>query len=123
VKVKTRYNLRILLLVLAALSAGCTSTAKMPDSGESDALINGCNIVEHAKCVYLTGKETLEDSYNRQFTRHWWRMSYIGQACEERYGKTFATIFEAVFAIPHYTAIAIGNSVGAMFSPLVEASD
>lgn len=104
-------------LLILALSA-CTSVQPMPNLPASQQpFVNGCNIKEHAKCVYLTGKETLEDGRNGKWTRHWFRMSYIGKACEQRHGKTVAVILESLFAIPHYTLIAIGNGAAALAAP------
>ncbi len=94
----------------------------MPDTARDD-LPDACNLIEHFKCVYVTGKETLEDGFEGKFTRHWWRMSYIGEACQRRYGKNFSYVFEAFFAIPHYSAIAIGNTGAALLSPFVDTEN
>ena len=74
----------------------------MPDNSSVDVEINQCNIIDHFKCIYLTGKETLSDGYERKWTRHWFRMSYIGKACEQQHGRTTAVILESLFALPHY---------------------
>jgi len=73
--------------------------------------INKCTPWHHVKCVYITGAEVVEDGLQGKATRHWWRKSYIGQACTEKYGKTFGNIFEGFFALPHYLSIAIVNGV------------
>lgn len=64
------------------------------------------------QCVYITGTEVFKDGSEGKSTRHWWRMSYIGQACTAQHGITFGKIFEGFFAIPHYIGIGIGNGVG-----------
>lgn len=80
--------------------------------------VNKCTPWHHLKCVYITGGEVVEDGLQGKATRHWWRKSYIGQACTETYGKTFGNIFEAFFVVPHYLSIAILNGftyVGSLF--------
>ncbi len=74
--------------------------------------VNNCTPLDHFKCVYITGKEVYEDGRNGIKTKHWWRMSYIGQACRDQHGKVFGTIFEGIFVIPHYTGVALGNGIG-----------
>lgn len=95
----------------------------MPLEVEKLYPLNGCNIIEHAKCIYITGKETMQDGLNRKWTRHWFRMSYIGKACEKEHGRTTAVILESLFAIPHYFFIAIGNGVAAIFSPFAPGDE
>ena len=90
---------------------------------KNEVVIGGCNIIEHMKCVYITGKETLQDGLQGKWTRHWFRMSYIGRACEREYGSTLAILLESLFAIPHYTLIAIGNSIAAIASPFVSKKE
>jgi hypothetical protein len=63
-------------------------------------------------CVYITGTEVYEDGSEGKSTRHWWRMSYIGRACKEKYGRRFGKIFEGIFAVPHYIGVGIGNGIG-----------
>jgi len=82
--------------------------------------VNKCTPLDHLKCIYITGSETIEDGLKGEATRHWWRMSYIGQACTKQYGTTFGYIFEGVFAIPHYITMALVNGgawVGSLFIP------
>ncbi len=79
--------------------------------------MNACNPRGHLQCIYLTGRETLEDAAQLQWTRHWWRMSYIGRACEQQYGRRTGVILEAAFALPHYSAMAIGNALGTLSYP------
>ena len=76
------------------------------------AFVHRCTPWHHLKCVYITGKEVFNDGLNGKATRHWWRMSYIGSACTDQYGKVAGTIYEGLFAIPHYLAMAVGNAVG-----------
>ncbi|MFS4469741.1 hypothetical protein [Maribacter sp. 2210JD10-5] len=74
--------------------------------------MNRCTPFQHLKCVYITGKEVFKDGRAGKSTRHWWRMSYIGRACVDQYGTVAGNIYEGLFAIPHYSAMAVGNIVG-----------
>ncbi len=74
--------------------------------------VNHCTPWDHMKCVMITGTEVYEDGRDGKKVRHWWRMSYIGRACTDRHGKVFGTIFEGIWAIPHYTGVAIGSGFG-----------
>ena len=76
--------------------------------------VNKCTPWHHFQCVYITGVEVYKDGSEGKSTRHWWRMSYIGQACTAEHGTTFGQIFEGFFAIPHYIGITIGNGIGYM---------
>jgi hypothetical protein len=83
-----------------------------PELGDSS-----CNFTGHLQCIYLTGKETLSDGLEGKWTRHWFRMSYIGRACEQQYGRTTGVVLESLFALPHYFLIGIGNGAAAMVAP------
>ena len=83
-------------------------------SERGERIVNKCTPWHHAMCVYITGTEVYADGSEGESTRHWWRMSYIGRACTEKYGSRFGKIFEGVFAIPHYIGVAIGNGIGYM---------
>ncbi|WP_298545708.1 hypothetical protein [uncultured Aquimarina sp.] len=74
--------------------------------------VNKCTPWHHMQCVYITATEVYKDGSEGKPTRHWWRMSYIGRACTSQHGTVFGQIFEGFFAIPHYIAIGVGNSVG-----------
>jgi hypothetical protein len=74
--------------------------------------VNHCTPWDHMKCVMITGTEVFEDGRDGKKGRHWWRMSYIGRACTAKHGKTFGKIFEGIWALPHYTGIAIGSGFG-----------
>ena len=74
--------------------------------------VNQCTPWDHMKCVMITGTEVFEDGRDGKKVRHWWRMSYIGRACSDRYGTTFGKIFEGIWVVPHYTGVAIGSSFG-----------
>jgi len=76
------------------------------------ATVDQCNIRNHLKCVYTTGKEVYRDGRNGRKTIHWWRMSYIGRACTRKWGKRVGFLYEALFAVPHYIGIFFGNIVG-----------
>ncbi len=75
-------------------------------------IVNRCTLRNHLKCVYITGQEVFKDGSQGKKTRHWWRMSYIGRACVKEYGVILGTVYEAIFAIPHYVSIAFGNGFG-----------
>ncbi len=79
---------------------------------EGRQFVNRCTPWHHLKCVYITGKEVFKDGKEGRSTRHWWRMSYIGRACVDQYGKFLGAIYEALFAVPHYLAMGVGNLVG-----------
>ena len=114
-------NLKLATLLLCvALTNACASMQAMSEDYSGDNLPNACNIKEHFKCIALTGKETIEDGLEGKFTRHWWQMSYIGKACQKRYGRTTAVILESLFAIPHYTMIALGNGITGLLSPFID---
>jgi hypothetical protein len=74
--------------------------------------VNHCTPWDHMKCVYITGTEVYEDGRSGRKTKHWWRMSYIGQACRDKHGKVFGVIFEGLFFVPHYTGVALGSGIG-----------
>ena len=113
----------IVLLAAAILLGGCTTVAKNPwdepgaGPSPSQLAVDACNPIGHLQCIYLTGRETWQDGTEGKFTFHWWRMSYIGRACEEQYGRTTGVILEAIFAVPHYTAMAFGNAAAALTAP------
>ena len=83
-------------------------------SERGERIVNKCTPWHHAMCVYITGTEVYADGSEGTSTRHWWRMSYIGRACTEKYGTRFGKIFEGIFAIPHYIGVAFGNGIGYM---------
>ena len=113
----------LLLLVFSLFVVACTSIKPMPDNPVGLTAVDSCNIKGHMMCVYLTGKETLSDGFEGKWTRHWFRMSYIGKACEQQYNRTTAVILESLFAIPHYSLIAIGNGATAIVSPFFKGED
>ncbi|MBQ4819433.1 hypothetical protein [Aquimarina sp. MMG016] len=76
------------------------------------ATVDSCSLKGHLRCVYTTGKEVYRDGRNGKSTKHWWTMSYIGRACTRQWGKRAGILYEALFAIPHYIGIFIGNLVG-----------
>ncbi len=76
------------------------------------AKVNQCTPWHHLKCVYTTGKETYDDGRIGKRSKHWWHMSYIGQACQDRYGRKKAVIYEGLFVIPHYFGVGLGTEVG-----------
>lgn len=95
----------------------------MPEKAAGFTEVSACNITEHMRCIYLTGKETISDGLERKWTRHWFRMSYIGMACERQHGRTTAVILETLFALPHYFAMGIGNAGAAILSPFLQKND
>ncbi len=80
--------------------------------------VSECTFKAHMQCIYLTASETIDDGRQAKWTRHWFRMSYIGRACEAQYGKTTGIVLESLFAIPHYLGIAIGNTLSVVQYPL-----
>ncbi len=96
-----------------------------PGAGPSPAVlaVDACNLRGHLQCIHLTARDTLADGAQLQWTRHWWRMSYIGQACERQYGRTTGLIVESLFAIPHYSAMAIGNGLATFAYPFRRRED
>jgi len=74
--------------------------------------VNKCTPWHHLQCVFITGSEVYQDGRYGKPTRHWWRMSYIGRACSDQYGKTFGHIFEGLFVVPHYIGVGLGNGIG-----------
>ena len=74
--------------------------------------VNHCTPWDHVKCVVITGSEVYEDGRDGKKVRHWWRMSYIGQACKQKYGNVFGVVFEGFFVVPHYTGVAVGSGFG-----------
>ncbi|MHA7057466.1 hypothetical protein ACWGOQ_0009635 [Aquimarina sp. M1] len=76
------------------------------------ANVDQCSLKGHLRCVYTTGKEVYRDGRQGRKTNHWWRMSYIGRACTRKWGKRAGIFYEALFVLPHYLGIFIGNLVG-----------
>ncbi|MBL4592702.1 MAG: hypothetical protein JKX68_02680 [Flavobacteriales bacterium] len=105
------------LLFFSTFLFGKTSTLPI-DSNEyliyekGLTTVNHCTPWHHAQCVLITGTEVYEDGRDGKKGRHWWRMSYIGRACTDKYGKVLGTIFEGIWAIPHYTGVVIGSGFG-----------
>ncbi len=118
----TRFLVGTALLIL--LSTGCTSIRDENGQPTDEVLyaagaqVSRCNFKAHLQCIYVTASETIVDGRQLKWTRHWFRMSYIGRACEEQYGKTTGIALETLFAIPHYLGIAIGNSLSVLLYPL-----
>ncbi len=75
-------------------------------------MVDRCTLRHHLMCVHITGVEVYKDGKAGRPTRHWWRMSYIGKACVKEYGKVVGHIYEGLFAIPHYSAMALANGLG-----------
>ena len=86
----------------------------MPQDAPGLTAVGGCNVVEHLRCVHLTATETAADGLDGKWTRHWGRMSYIGKACERKYGRPMAVVFESIFAVLHYAAIGVVNGAYAL---------
>lgn len=66
----------------------------------------------HAQCVRITGKEVFNHGLEGRWSPNWWRMSYIGRACERENGRKKAVAYEALFAFPHYTSMFFINVAG-----------
>ena len=87
-----------------------STTIELFEKGSHE--VNSCTPGSHLHCVKITFSEVYHDGKEGKFTRHWWRMSYIGRAYKDKYGKVIGTIFEGAFAIPHYIGVGIGNGLG-----------
>jgi hypothetical protein len=113
---------RLWVALTLLMLAGCASVKRLPDDAPqmqaSQAAVDACSFTAHLKCIHRTGAETLEDGMHLQWTRHWFRMSYIGRACEREHGRAAGVALEALFAVPHYAFIAVGNGLGALLAPL-----
>lgn len=107
----------IILLTYHSAFSQVQDTVSLDKSVEKEyskgtRVVNQCTPWHHMKCIYITGTEVYRDGRAGKSTRHWWRKSYIGQACTDRYGKVFGDIFEAAFVVPHYAGVAFGNGCG-----------
>jgi hypothetical protein len=77
-----------------------------------DNPVEYCNAKGHALCIKVTAKEVFEDGANGRWSDHWYRMSYIGEACVNEHGKSKGKALEAVFAPGHYFAMFWVNLAG-----------
>lgn len=113
-------KIKLLLILLCAsfMSMGQQEDTTIVDSASLEQFewgtknVNKCTPWHHLQCMYITGTEVYEDGRVGKSTRHWWRMSYIGRACTDQYGRTFGRIFEGLFVVPHYMGVALGNGIG-----------
>ena len=71
-----------------------------------------CNPKGHAQCIRITAKEVFEDGSKGKWSRHWKRMSYIGEACVAEHGEKKGKALEALFAPGHYFAMTFVNIAG-----------
>jgi hypothetical protein len=71
-----------------------------------------CNAKGHALCIRITAKEVFEDGSKGKWSRHWKRMSYIGEACVAEHGEKKGKALEALFAPGHYFAMTFVNIAG-----------
>jgi hypothetical protein len=46
------------------------------------------------------------------FSKHWFKMSYIGRACINKHGKRVGVFMETVWAVPHYLGVGMFNVIG-----------
>ncbi len=74
--------------------------------------VQQCSPKGHWQCVKLTAEEAFFDGVRGKWSRHWWRMSYIGRACKHEKGKAAGHILEGIFAVPHYIGVGIMNVTG-----------
>ena len=100
------YMLRFLLVIFLVGHSlfGYSQDAENP--------VQYCNHKGHALCIKITAKEVFEDGANGKWSRHWKRMSYIGEACVSEHGKSKGQFLEAVFAPGHYFAMFWVNVAG-----------
>jgi len=71
-----------------------------------------CSHRGHVECIRITGREVFQHGAEGRWSEHWWRMSYIGRACEERLGRPKGVFLETLFAVPHYMAMGVMNAAG-----------
>jgi hypothetical protein len=71
-----------------------------------------CSHRGHVECIRITGREVFQHGAEGRWSEHWWRMSYIGRACEERLGRPKGVALETLFALPHYMAMGVMNVAG-----------
>ncbi len=71
-----------------------------------------CNPKGHAQCIRITAKEVFSDGSRGEWSDHWKRMSYIGEACVKEHGKKKGKALEATFAPGHYFAMFWVNLAG-----------
>lgn len=100
------YMLRFLLVIFLV------GSATFGFSQEEANPIQYCNHKGHALCIKITAKEVFEDGSNGKWSRHWKRMSYIGEACVSEHGEKKGKALEAVFAPGHYFAMFWVNLAG-----------
>ena len=102
---------KFLFIVLCTMASVLSYSQEQYDS-EQQAIVNKCTPLDHIRCVLITSAEVYEDGKSGKATRHWWKMSYIGRACVAEHGEVIGKLMEGIFAIPHYTTMAIVNSIG-----------
>ena len=116
---------RVIIVFLAILFLSSCSSVKVvankspAELSFQEQTVSSCTLIDHFKCIYLTGLESFNDGLEGKWTRHWWQTSYIGRACVRRYGKAMGYTLEGLFAIPHYLGIGLVNTLGALISPFV----
>ena len=97
--------LALLLLCLCMRAAAQGQT-------DSTASYIPCSHRGHVECIRITGREVFQHGAEGRWSEHWWRMSYIGRACEERLGRPKGVALESLFALPHYMAMGVMNVAG-----------
>jgi hypothetical protein len=83
-----------------------------PDDSTATNPVRQCSPKGHWQCVKLTAEEVFFDGVRGKWSRHWWRMSYIGRACKHEKSKAAGHIIEGIFAVPHYIGVGIMNITG-----------
>jgi len=117
----------ITAVLLVTLAASCTAIQDDQGQPTDEVLfaagqqVGKCTFKAHMQCIYLTASETIDDGRQVKWTRHWFRMSYIGRACEAQYGKATGIALESLFAIPHYLGIGVGNTLSVFLYPFDQA--
>ena len=89
----------------------CYSLLSLAQADSTEITLN-CNAKGHRECIRITAKEVFQHGCDGQWSHHWKRMSYIGQACVEEKGEKKGKAYEAVFAAPHYFAMFWVNVAG-----------
>lgn len=80
----------------------------------SDQRVGSCTVNGHLKCIRITAKEVFAEGADGKWSRHWKRMSYIGEACVREHGEKKGKMIEAIFAPPHYLTMFFVNVSGLM---------
>ncbi len=99
---------RVLLLVVLFFNGVCVAQ----QAEDSTQTYVPCSHRGHVECIRIAGREVFKHGSEGRWSEHWWRMSYIGRACEEKLGRPKGVFLESLFAVPHYMAMGVINVAG-----------